>query len=678
MMKKTFTILSVAKLLLCIVMLGTISPVARAAGSDIWPERVTDFVTTWDSSTGYVTVQLTAPTHSMTSLGSGNGEALPYLTKIVLSRNLNYGDYVEVHVFEQPMPGEKLTYVDTTVGEGLIQYRAVAYVDDCASYPEWSEIEIGQKPVDINDAYATCNKGAAPVTIFFTAPSVDTNGEPLRALEKIEVSRYSNEKYAYEVIGEVANPTPGAACTYEDNDVVSGESYSYRLVACTTAGSSYGTLVNVMVGLDSPVSPTNVTAQVVTDGVYISWEAPLKGQTNGYVDVNELRYTVLRSATGSEYEADVLAENIAELYYNDNDEVERESKYTYYVRAVNAQGESVGAPSNEVVVGPASTLPFIETFDSRTSYEVPTTDYPGWTFASSETACAWYINDVLELEDRKITTESGKGGMAFAGYGNHNDLQQDDYMTSGKISLAGAAEPLLKFRYYTFMGCNSTLTVEISQNGGEFTPIGTIDYEGVAEESWESFTFLLSEYKNPNIEYIQVRLHAHKGTYACPVIIDNFVIMDLPPVEDLACDVEKSLLTWDAPDNQYVKLTGYAVGMNGTWMPELAADCVVYDFSKYADEYFLYIGIYAKYEGKYLSAAAEVDLTSVEKVANEAVSIKVLDRVLHVEADENMPIEVYALDAQHIVSAQGRVDVELPRGLYVVKVADTVRKVVVK
>ena len=78
------------------------APMTYAADHNIWPERVTDFTTEWDSSTGYVTVKLTAPTNSMTSMGSGNGDPLPYLTKILLSRNLNYGDYVEVHTFENP------------------------------------------------------------------------------------------------------------------------------------------------------------------------------------------------------------------------------------------------------------------------------------------------------------------------------------------------------------------------------------------------------------------------------------------------------------------------------------------------------------------------------------------------------------------------------------------------
>ncbi len=668
----------VTKIFIISLFLGFTTFSFRSVAQDIWPERVTDFTAQWDSSTGYVTVSLTAPTHSMTSLGSGNGDALPYLTKIILSRNVNYGDYIEVHTFDSPAPGETLSFVDMSVGEGLFQYKAVAYVDDCASYPEWCEIEIGQKPVDINDAYATCNKGNAPVTIFFTAPLLDTNGDVLRAIEKVEVNRYSNETFAYEVVGAVENPIPGEAYTYEDNDVVRGESYSYRLVVCTTAGSSYGTLVNVMVGEDSPVAPTNVVAQVVGNGVNLTWDAPYKGQTNGYIDVNELRYTVLRSATGSEYEADVLVENLQETTYFDSENPEKEAKYVYYIRAVNAQGESVGAASNEVVVGPPSALPFIETFDSRTSYEVPTTDYPGWTFASSETACAWYINDVLEIEEeRTIATESGKGGMAFTGYGNYNDLEQEDYMTSGKIAFKDVKEPILKFRYYAFTGCNSTLAVEISANGGEFKQVALLEYDGMPQEGWESFVMSMSDYKY-NTDYIQVRLHAHKGTSACPVIIDNFVISELPPVENLSYDIDNSLLTWKAPESPYLELTGYIVGINGTWGPELPADATQYDFSSFKDEYFLMMGIYAIYEGVYYSSPAEVDLTSVDKVQDASVQINATDGLLQVYAAEDAVVEVYSLDARQVLVARGCVQAQLSPGIYLVKVDTMVRKVVVK
>ena len=674
---KKYLPLFVAKLCAMIVLFGSFSQASYADG-DIWPERVTDFTTKWDSSTGYVTVQLTAPTHSMTSLGSGNGEALPYLTKIVLSRNLNYGEYIEVHVFENPAPGEELTHVDMTVGEGLYQYKAVAYVDDYASYPEWSEIEIGQKPVDINDAYATCNKGNAPVTIFFTAPLLDTNGDVLKAIEKIEVSRYSYDTYAYEVIGSIANPTPGEACSFSDNDVVSGESYSYRLVVYTTAGNSYGTVVNVMVGLDTPLEPTNVEARVGSNAVYITWKAPQKGQTNGYIDVSELRYTVLRSATGSEYDAEKLVEDWVQIEYADTEVFAIESKYTYYVRATNAQGESIGAPSNAVVVGPPSALPYIETFDNTTIYDVPTTDYPGWTYATTETACAWYVSEEAILEDRTIAPESGEGGLAYVQYGSYNDLSQDDYMTTGKIDLRGAYGPMLKFRYYAFAGFNSTLAIEISKNGGAFEEVGFIDYDGMPQEGWESYVMSLYSYMTSDVKYIQVRLHAHKGTYACPVIVDNFVISDLPLVENVSYDSVKGLLSWSAPQSEYFEVTGYVIGLNGTKMAELPANVTEYDYSRFADEDFLTFGIVAVYEGQYWSDNVVVDLTSVEGVEATQAQVYAVEGMLHVEAANGVAVEVYTLDAQRVLVCQGSVVAELSRGMYIVKVGSEVRKVLVK
>lgn len=670
----------IAKLCCLIFLLGTMAPMTYAADHNIWPERVTDFTTEWDSSTGYVTVKLTAPTNSMTSMGSGNGDPLPYLTKILLSRNLNYGDYVEVHTFENPAPGEQLTFVDTTVGEGLIQYKAVAYIDDYASYPEWSEIEIGQKPVDINDAYATCDKGNAPVTIYFTAPLLDTNGDTLRALESIEVSKYSYDSYQYELIGTVDHPTPGEACSFSDSDVVSGESYSYRLVACTTAGKSYGTVVNVMVGLDTPMSPTNVQAKASTDKVFIEWEAPQKGQTNGYIDISELRYTVLRSTTSSEYDAVVIEEGVEQRSYADYyGALDKETKFTYFVRATNAQGESIGAPSNEVVVGPPTALPFIETFDSTTSYDVPTTDHAGWTFDTTETACAWYISNEAILEDCTIIPEDYKGGLAYASYGNYNDLEQDDYLTSGKIQLKFNSEPILKFRYYAFTGFNSTLAVEISADGGEWKQVGIIDYQELTQMGWQSYVMSLYNYASTNIDYIQVRLHAHKGTYACPVIIDSFIIIEPPVVENVTYDNVNNRLSWNAPNvPEYIELTGYEVGLFGGLVAELPADTTEYDYTDLANEGSLMFGITAIYEGTYHSESVGIEVVSIDSIEAPQAEIFVADGTLHVNASVDTLIKVYTLDGRYLAEAQGNLTLALPQGIYLVKTNNNTHKVIVK
>ena len=482
------------------------------------------------------------------------------------------------------------------------------------------------------------------------------------------------------MIGTVDHPTPGEACSFSDSDVVSGESYSYRLVACTTAGKSYGTVVNVMVGLDTPMSPTNVQAKASTDKVYIEWEAPQKGQTNGYIDISELRYTVLRSTTSSEYDAVVIEEGVVQRSYADYyGALDKETKFTYFVRATNAQGESIGAPSNEVVVGPPTALPFIETFDSTTSYDVPTTDHAGWTFDTTETACAWYISNEAILEDCTITPENDKGGLAYASYGSYNDLAQDDYMTSGKIQLKDNSEPILKFRYYAFTGFNSTLAVEISADGGEWKQVGIIDYQELTQMGWQSYVMSLYNYASADIDYIQVRLHAHKGTYACPVIIDSFIISHLPTVENVSYESIDNRLSWTAPNvPEYIELTGYEVSLNGEPVAQLPADTTEYDYSDLADEGSLIFGITAIYEGTYHSESVGIEAVSVENIEAPQAKIFVADGTLHVIASENTPIEVYTLDGRCVAEAKGNLAITLPQGIYIVKTDNLIHKALIK
>lgn len=568
----------------------------QAADHNIFPEKVTEFTATWDSSTGYVTISMKAPTNSMESLGSGNGEPLPYLTKVVLSRNYNYGDYIEIHTFENPQPGETLTFVDESVEAGLYQYRAVAYMDDYASYPEWYEIQVGQFPVDINDAVATCNKGQAPVTIIFTAPSLDTEGQPLKELVKIEVMRYSNDDYSYHLIGTIENPVPGSQCTYEDYDVVVGESYSYRLVPYASAGSAYGTLVDVIVGLDAPVAPANVVAECNDNDVTITWKAPTVGQTNGYINPEELTYTILRSTSGSEYDAELLESDITVNQYVDKTSFDKETKCVYYVRAVNAQGESVGAASNAVVLGPPALLAYNESFDSLTEYGAYTTDHPGWIFSSSETVCAWFINDVVELEDRNITTESASGGMAFAMYGTYSAYEQDDYMTTGWISVADEPVCSLSLKYYAFVGCNSYLAIEITTDGETFTEVARLRYEDMQQEGWMRFDAALSECYPADTELIKVRLHAHKGTVAMPIIVDDIKIVDAP--------------------------------------------------------------------------------NSVDAIETSTHRVWVNNGVLCVDTEANTPVAIYSTTGTLVCATNGNTEVALSKGVYLVKVGNSVRKVI--
>ncbi len=653
---------------------------SRAADHNIWPERVTEMTSVWDSATGYVTVTMTAPTNSMTSLGSGNGEPLPYLTKVVLSRNLNYGEYEDIYVFENPTPGDVLTYVDESAVVGLYQYKAVAYVDDYASYPEWSEITVGQFPVDINDAHATCNKGEAPVTLSFTAPYLDTDGNPLISLKRIEVSRYDLDSQGYKVIGNIENPYPGTMCTFDDADVVSGESYTYRLTPYTQAGHAYGTMIIVMVGLDIPLAPNDVRAEEIYEGnKAISWRMSEWGQTNGYIDVETVTYTIMTSTTGSIYDAEELVSNLKyyETYYVDETAYIDEDLLTYYVIACNEQGESDATASNPIAVGQPSIMPYVETFDSVNDLGFVTSDHPGWMYSSSETTCAWFVDDAVEMEDRSIETQSGEGGLAFAMYGHYNDLEQDDYMTTGKIALDYADVYTLGVDYYAFMGSNSTLAIEVSADGGEFEEIGKITNDGVPQERWCRYTQIVEQYDyDKKARNIQVRLHAHKGTMSQPIVIDNFVVSKLMPVVNLHYDYDNLLIKWDAPEKLDAQLTGYAVSLNGIFMGELPVETTQYDYSNFSDEEMLLFAVQAIYEDKYYSEGVLLDMSSVDASVVSPSVVRVVSGTLYVDAADNGMITVYSIDGTTVLQAEGSVVKALPAGVYVVKTTDQTVKVV--
>jgi hypothetical protein len=262
-------------------------------------------------------------------------------------------------------------------------------------------------------------------------------------------------------------------------------------------------------------------------------------------------------------------------------------------------------------------------------------------------------------------------------YGNYNDLQQDDYMTSAQISLGNNDIFVVALDYYAFTGSNSTLTLSVSPDGAPFENIGHIMYEGMPQEGWSSEAFIVDAYAGKRVKNIQLRLQAHKGTMAQPVIIDNIVVSELLPVENLRYDYENGLILWDAPANFSANITGYVVSLNGINMATLSPEVTQYDFSNFKDESMLMFGVTVEYEGKYLSQPAILDLTSVEQTKITPLQVNVVSGVMHIATQEDTPVSVYSVDGTIVLSATGSVSRPLPSGLYIVKAGRDIVKVVI-
>ena len=491
----------------------------------IFPASVSDFQAAYNKAEGNVTVSFKAPTLTHATLGEVNGQPLESITRIELSRQIGNSDYSLIKTFENPAPGEEISYADTDLAVGgEYYYRAVVYVENCCDYGMFLDnpVMVGQVPVDVNDLVATCDGGVAPVFLKFTAPTKDNKGNDLEEITKIYVQTYNNSRYIWEDLDEIENVTPGQKVVYTDNTVSTGQTARYRVIVGGTAGNSYGTEVSVFVGLDTPLSPSNVVATVNDNGtITVTWEAPTEGVNGGYIDVDNLVYTVLRGNGYSDYDATVVKEGLNTTEFTDETEFTEETIVKYFVKANNKGLVGNSRASNTVAVGPAAALPFVENFDVKNTRGYVTAEHSTWTTTSSDGTGYWEYAEMAYLADGQVTPVEGGIGLAYVYYGPYTTYERDDYLTSGNINVENVTSAELVFWSYGSPDYNSSLAAEVAYDkSDEFTEIVKMSNEyDVADAGWIKYTETIAIPEGTKT--VQLRFHAHKGNNSTSIAIDN-------------------------------------------------------------------------------------------------------------------------------------------------------------
>ena len=512
---------------------------AAEAQAVIYPSSVTDLQAVLDDDS--IIVTMVAPTLSHPSLGDVNSEPLASISRIVLGRQVGYGnDYLTIHTFENPAPGASLQYIDNDLSQGgEYRYRALVYVGDRCDYGNYTDqpITVGQVPGEVTDFTATSTRGAAPVVLSFRAPATDYNGEPLKAIKSISISKYDTDEFAWVVINEMTeNIVPGDLYTYTDPNVKSGESYEYRIAVYGSAGNSYGTTRQVYVGIDEPLAPVDITATMGSDSkVVVTWGAPQGGINNGYIDYDNLTYEVYRGNAYSDYYATLIAKGLKTLTFTDPETFTDEQNVRYFVKAINGTIAGTSGMSELILVGNPSTLPYVENFNRVVNgYIEP--DHGAWTTSSSENVGVWAFAELAYLiNEGQVQPVNGGKGLAYAYYGPYSSNERDDYLTSGRIVVEDIAKLNLGFYVYGVAGYDQKLYAEVSFDGGDFQSVCLIDYlTDFTSEAWvkKDVTFDVPQ----GSKTMQLRMHAHKGMYSCSVVIDDITIKDAESGVDIVTD----------------------------------------------------------------------------------------------------------------------------------------------
>lgn len=341
--------------------------------------------------------------------------------------------------------------------------------------------------------------GALGAEIRFTAPVNSIDGSQLEELNRIEV--YRGEDI---LVSSIDSPQPGMEYSCADGSPANGYN-TYMVYAYNGDGRGRCAADSAYIGQDVPRSPVNVRLRDNGSGTTLTWDAPAtEGINGGYVDPALLRYNIydpegelVCSIDGREWTCEADLESVTGLCY-------------YGVTAISDGGESAVGTSNYLVTGKPQTLPFSESFAGG-----GTTKSFWWSYGNNP------VNAFSFAVDNSYDHDMGSAYW-FA-------LEEGDYayLNSGRITVAGAANPMLFFSYYAFPGDDTMLNVIAENADGDELTVGSYDIrslEGAA--GWRKAALALDD-RIKSSRYFVLKFYVESDEWMQPVYIDDIIIRDV-------------------------------------------------------------------------------------------------------------------------------------------------------
>lgn len=359
-------------------------------------------------------------------------------------------------------------------------------------------------------------KGKLEATVEFYAPELTCEKKTLNNITKIEVVNLNLNK----IISTLESPQPGQKLSVVDNAPENGFN-EYEIVAYNESGKGVSNTLKGYVGMDMPDIVTNIKIYDNLDGTaHLTWDVPSSvGINGGYVDTEQLTYTVYRDVFGEDKQ--YFAENQKELecYVYDIPTEGEQKRYDYTIKANSEvlEEDNPNAISTPYVVsGTPYDMPFCETFT-------------GGMYDNS----FWYIrcegHDWLATNDK--ISYNGNGGCAYwkpAAAGDKASLN------SGKIAISGD-NPKIVF-WYLAKKSDMQLNVGVRVDGQFKKVLSTIDFNGLNDEAqWMQCVIPVKEFKNNT--YLEINFDYITAEAGVETAIDNVELLNVLD-NNLNCNIE--------------------------------------------------------------------------------------------------------------------------------------------
>ena len=341
------------------------------------------------------------------------------------------------------MPYDKLMKIDTTNGKVVESNTFAPGNLIIGMYIPYYTADAREAAARVSDLKATPNaNGQMNAVLSWTNPSKAWNGEALTELAGVQIYRknadytkcaltskeiYDNSQLIATVPATAADL--GKAMNWTDEAPVDGIN-TYYVVPCRVDGEKgVPDSIRCAVGLDIPGVPTNFEVAMSGENVAMTWEAPVDGKNNGFINQADLKYDVVRNP-GNE----TVASDITGTSFTDESVAKvKRGKYTYTIVAKNAKGSSDPVDSKAIEAGLAPMPPVSfainseETANQWTALEKNGDGqifaWAGWksaysVYAESSIGEDWAISPAVYLEKGKSYLFTSTFNNNYAGSGH--------------------------------------------------------------------------------------------------------------------------------------------------------------------------------------------------------------------------------------------------------------------
>ncbi len=277
----------------------------------------------------------------------------------------------------------------------------------------------------------------------------------------------------------------------------------------------------------------------------------------------------------------------------------------------------------------------------------------GMHYPYREEAKSWQVFNLwalgIEMGDDDVTWRPNSGHQFLVSFCD-KDRRTDDWLISPVLTGEAQTISFMTRSLNTFAYGEETFEVYASDSGRELSDFRLI-YFGSAPSTWSRTTVDLPE----GIMYFAIRCNSE----------DKFVM----GLDDITYTPGTGM-------PKSFELTGYNLYRNSRKVNDAVIDGLNYTTSGSENDSFAVTAVYTTGESRFSNVA--VPSGAADVLAEGSASVSVCDGLIAVTGADDKAVSVYTVDGMIIFSGYGDCNYAADRGIYMVKVGESVFKVLVK